>query len=292
LPDDTPQEHRRALVDQQHRLVVLERWPELSLPALNGKSPREAAAEPDYHVRILAAILLLELAAEASGQELDFNEVRGALGLPTREMIDPSGVDASALPVVRLLKLDAGKLSDDDLITVFERTVVKRYRKAACHFALEVVGRDQMGDRIDKGDAYDVLISFCYDSDEALQHLASARRYSQTRGDSPARWLVAELSIRLRRLEVEQFNQLLQTLQARHWDEPGVAQAVQELLVRSGLMTPDGRPVAPPPSGQAETVGAPPQPSPPTTTELWTPDSAQAAPPSEGKSKLWVPGSD
>ena len=107
--------------------------------------------------------------------------------------------------------------------------------------------------------------------------------------ESPARWLLAELSVRLPRMEAERCNQIVQTLQSQHLNEPGVADGLYRMLVNYGVISPDGTPAG----GQAAPQPAmPAEPAPP-AGGLWTPDSP--TPPAggeRGKSKLWVPGMD
>ena len=116
----------------------------------------------------------------------------------------------------------------------------------------------------------------------------NARRIVVKRGESPAALLLEELRLRLLMgRDVGECDRLLQQLRANHINEPGVAQALYQLLVEFGIISPDGRPAA---KGRAagETVAeaaAPPEPS-----KLWTPDAP--APASEKKSALWTPDMD
>jgi hypothetical protein len=75
----------------------------------------------------------------------------------------------------------------------------------------------------------------------------------------------------------------LEHIQSRHVEEPGVGEALQQMMIDVGLLHPDGTPVAMPEeepamAGAAEPAAAP--------GGLWTPDSAQ---PGSGGGKLWTP---
>ena len=69
-PRGASAEQLRALIDQHRRDAILNRWPELKLGVLDGRSPREVAGigqvdslfhgDQTYRVRLLAAILVLE----------------------------------------------------------------------------------------------------------------------------------------------------------------------------------------------------------------------------------------
>ena len=63
-------------------------WPQTPLRELDGKCPAEVAADPAFRVRLLAAILLLEIGRRADPQgQFDYNELRAKLGLPLRRRI-------------------------------------------------------------------------------------------------------------------------------------------------------------------------------------------------------------
>ena len=62
LPRDTPPEARRRLAAEERHAAIVERWPTLPQPALAGKSPREAAGDPQLRIPLMAAVLILEQA--------------------------------------------------------------------------------------------------------------------------------------------------------------------------------------------------------------------------------------
>lgn len=290
LPDDTPAEKRQQLVSEQRRETILTRWPEMKLKALGGTTARELAADPAGQVRALAAVLLLELSNESNNADFDFNELRQELGLPTRDAIDPADIDVMTLSLLQIPFVDVDKLSDEDLLTLYRRVVLKYAVTAMRKLAEEVLRRESLDDKVDKNEAYDLLIRTAPESDDALRHVEEAKEAAATRGESPARWLLAELSIRLSRYEAETAQSILQTLQTRHRDEPGVAQGLYEILVSYGLISPDGTPAAVP-AGAAQPAAAV-QPAAEPSSKIWTPDSPEPAAPTEQKSKLWVPGMD
>jgi tetratricopeptide (TPR) repeat protein len=292
LPDDTPPQRRKSLMEEQHREMLLQRWPTVPHPALGGKSPRDAADDPVAKVPVLAAILVLELTAEEANQAaFDFNELRTKLQLPRREPLSAAQIDIRSLPVTRFAVLDVEGLKDDDLVLAFRRAMAKQYRTAVYRLAKEFIRRDLQAMPFDLDEVYAALIECCPDSDESLEYVEQARNRAVSEGKSPASWLLTELSIRIPRLESEEANRLLQTLRARHLQEPGVAQALHEMLVGFGIIRPDGQPGDAPPAAPSAAPAAA-QPAAAAPGEIWTPDSAKTAGEGEGKSKLWVPGMD
>jgi tetratricopeptide (TPR) repeat protein len=290
LPDDTPREDRQRLANEQQRSLLLNRWTELPLSVLDGQTPRNASQDDKLRIRLAAAILLLEIETEQTVSGFDFNELRKELNLPARDPINPQDVDLRSLPTLRLAQVDTSNLDVKSLSIGFERASMKNYRPAIYRFARELVEHELGELRFTKEDVYAALVSCCPETDEALQHVGSARAMAVQKSDSPARWLLAELSLRLGRGEAEESRRLLATIQERHLREPGIAQALHEMLVSYGVIPPEGQAPAgrQPPAPDAAEAGA-------TAAEpktLWTPDDPQAAPPGEGKSKLWVPGSD
>ncbi len=121
LPDDTPPDKRLALINQQRGEILLNRWPELPQQLLGGKTPSQAATDPSQQVKLLAAILLLELAPDQVTSDFDFNQLRRKLGLPTQEAINPRHVSTAELPLARLGRVDVKSLSDDELIDLYRR---------------------------------------------------------------------------------------------------------------------------------------------------------------------------
>ena len=294
FPDETPAEKRRDLLKQQRRNVMLHRWPELTLKSLNGKTPREAAALPELKIAALACLLLLEIGNEQSGNEFDFNELRRELSLPTRDTIDPADIDPMRMSIVQVPQIDVAKLSDEDLLTLYRRVVLKNASESIRHLAKAVLDRGSLNDKVDKNETYDLLIRTATDAEDALSYVADAKKKATDAEESPARWLLAELSIRLSRGEAMECQKLVQTIQTRYMQEPGVSQGLYEILVSYGIISPEAMPPgAMPPGGMPPGAGPGAQMAAPApAAQAWTPDAPAAAAPAAEKSKLWVPGMD
>ncbi len=283
LPDNTPQELRKQLVAEHRRNILLGVWPDLSQGVLDGKSIRQAAADASMQVRALATVLLADL---SEADELPvYNEVRKSVGLPTVEPLDPQGLRVAALSPPKLARLDVKKLSDDDLEGVFHRAMMMSSPRILRRVGPEMAHRPSMEAKFDKGDLFEILARVSTDYDESLDYIHKAQEAATAAGKSPARFLIAEIPIRIQRREVDEFRKLFDQLSTRHINEPGVAQALQSILYQLGILRPDGS-VAPPRGGATTTTAA----VPPPVGGLWTPDQGAAAPAS--KSKLILPGMD
>ena len=126
------------------------------------------------------------------------------------------------------------------------------------------------------------------DSKQGLAYLEKGRSAAKAAGQSTANLELQELAIRIARGEMDEFERVLRVIQTHHMREPGVAQALQRLLVDSGLLTPDGRPAmggmpAGPGGGAVSEPAAADD-----AGKIWTPQSESPG----QKSSLWIPGSD
>jgi len=285
FPENTPVDVRKRMMTEYRTSALLSIYPNLTLSVLDGKTPRQASADPAQQVRVLAAILLLELAEPADNP--DYNQLRRSLGLPTLETIDPSGVRVANLSPARLVRLDAAKLNDQDLVLCYRRAMMLSAVRLLRKFGTEIVNRPQLEADVDKAEVYELMSRMAGDPDEMLALIHKAQEAATAAGRSPARYLLAEVPIRLQRMEQQEFVRLIDTLRTKHINEPGIAQAVYSLLSQLGLLRS-------PAGGAPMGMGAQAMPTaaaPAASGGLWTPDQgAPAAPGGQGKSKLWLPG--
>jgi tetratricopeptide (TPR) repeat protein len=286
LPEDTPLEIRRVLIEEQYARNMSEVLPKQSIKTLDGRTPREVASDPAYRIRLLGLIRTYELEYQQKRQTADFNELRRTLGLPPQETLDPAGADFEVVSLLRLDRYDYGRMSDDQLVQVVRRASIVSHVEALRRAALAALERNTLAGKFENADAYEILSQIESDLDKALEYNQKAQEAAKQLGRSPARYLLSEFDLRLARRESDHLSRIITQLQTKHMREPGVAEAVYNKLVSLGLINPDGTPRmaggAPPPSAAA---AAP-------TGGLWTPD-AGAAPAAGGeKSKLWIPGMD
>ena len=292
FPDDTPVEVRKKMVQEHRTQVLLSIWPNLPMGTLGGQTPRVAVADPAGQIAVAATILMLDL--NEPEENPDFGKLRRSLGLPILEPIDPAGVRVTALTPPQQTRLVVEKLSDDDLSALYRRAVMLGAPRLVKKLAREVVARPSLDNRPDlsKAETYDVLSRLATDPQEALEMILKAEEQAKAQGQSPARYLLTEFTMRLRLGDEAEAKRVLNTIMSKHMREPGVQQAVYSLLAQLGLIEVDpatGRPVMTGAGGMPG--GVVPAPAAASPSGLWTPD--QAAPtPAGGKSKLWMPGMD
>jgi hypothetical protein len=290
LPREISPEHLAELVRQHYDEVFLNRWPASPLGVLDGKSPQEAAAEPQYRVTLLAAILLVEFWAEHHGTGFDFNLLRTRLGLPTLDAIDPEKTDLVSLPVGRLARVTVEKLPDEGLLRGFRRAMALGELSALRKFGRALADRPKFTDRENRLQILSLLARIEDEPDRALTYVNEGRKLAEEGGQSSAPWDLMELSMRFARGDEAGVQRLFNHLNAQHIREPGVAAALHNWLVQIGAIGPDGMPaerMSPPPqAGPALDVPTEPAAEP---TPLWTPGGQQAT---GEKPKLWMPGMD
>jgi hypothetical protein len=287
LPDGLPHEQRTKLLAEKHREMYLNDWPETPLPQLDNKSPAEAAADPEYRTRVLAAILLMELAAEPTGGDFDYNEIRGKLGLPASEDVSVSTEDLAVMPLARLHRVNPAELSDSDLLSVYGHAWMNRATRAIRRLAPEMLSRTSVHSEIDLGEIHYALSVVAKNADDALEAIHNAQSAAESTGRSPARWLIHELDIRLMRNEPEACESIISRIQSKHINEPGIGEALYSWLLRVGAITPDGQPARATPTQQPSPEAAAPTPG-----EIWTPGGETPKTGGEEKPGLWVPGMD
>ncbi len=283
-PEGITIEQVEKLTEEHIRHVVLEEWPHLPLGLFDENTPEQVARDDANRVKVLAAVMLLESWSERAGEEFDFNQLRAQLGLPELGPIDPEQTPLDELPLVRLARVTADKLSDEQLLDAYSRAIVFGILKALRKFGRVLVDRPSFDGKEEQLRTLGVLARTEDDSDRALEYIERGRRAVTSKGESCAPWDLLELPVRVERMEAEEMFRLIDHLRSDHLREPGVAQALTELLVQTGLIRPDGSLAEEPPEEEPSLVvpgasGAEPG-------KLWTPESQK---PADEKPAIWTP---
>ena len=279
LPDDTPAEQRATLISAERRTVLLEQWPAMKFKVLEGAAPQDAARDPAMRVPVLAAILILELASMNDAEAFDFNDLRTKIGLPAAQKIDPIGVDVMQIPLARLHRLEASKLSDEQLARVFARATHYRHDAAIKIFGEEVLERPSLEKEIPRQEVYGQLAQIERNPQQAIEYISKARDAAELAGQTSAPWDITEMTLRLSMGDVVAADRLLQHVRSEHIREPGIANLLFQVLVEAGIVHPDGTPALGP-SARGGGSG------------LNMPGVAAAAAPVADSGKIWTPGAE
>jgi hypothetical protein len=200
--------------------------------------------------------------------------------------VDPTGMPVMAIPLARLARVDASKLSDQDLLVCYERAQQARYLPAVQVLGRQIVSRSSLDEQLDKSAVYAMLAQLAKDAAEASQLFDEARRVAEAKGNSSARIDLIELSALMGRGDVQSADRVLQHIRNEHLREPGIAQALYSLLAQWGIIRPDGSMAAP--AGEAVLGGGSPAAA-EAAGKIWTPGS-DPAPGGGKKPAIWTPG--
>jgi hypothetical protein len=285
MPRDTPPELRRRLLAEERRIAMIQHWPALPRPGLGGKTPREAAGDPQLRIPLMAAVLILEQGTGTGRDAETIAQLRKDLNLPQPEPIEPGEGRVSGLPLVRVPWLNVAAVSDDDLVQLYRRAVLAGAQAAIVKIAQEAVRRPSLAKRIPPAEAYQRLIAAESEPDRALALIGEARDSALAAGESTATWDLAELELHITSGNAEEAKELLARIEREHLDDPQVAAALYRLLYETGVIPPDALATQPPAQDElpleAVAGGAPPP-----AGRIWTPDSER---PAGAKSTLWTP---
>lgn len=322
LPPNTSEEVRDELAFQKHKEMLLTVWPDLPLDVLEGKTPREASALDEFRIPLLAAIMLMEETGDYRvTSRLDIDGLRAEMGLPRNEAIDPTERDMRLLSLPKFTRIDFEKLGDEELVLALRKATINGMPGAMQTILELLIGRESVPEEMfARAQAHAMLSRLVDDKQRALELIAKAQEIATEKGESPARFLLAEFELRLERGITDGTQQLLRRIDRDHVREPGIAQEMAQILARFGLLDPAAGGMPPgaggggmpgagmPGAGMAGAgmpgagmPGAEPGGGAPIQDAIWTPDGGDAPvastpppnPPAEdGPSKLWLPGMD
>jgi len=277
LPDIAPARSKgpKPDRDQEEELLItkfLRRWLDSPLGIFQGRTPRQAAQDPQCQRLLEVVLLWLEDLAFQQRYPWDRARARHALGLPPSESIDPQTVPLREVPLYRWLDVDLDKASDEQICDGYLYAYHFRWLPAAERFAHAFLQRPTLAQ-------HPVWLLACYlvarsamPSEKTLPLIEQGRQRSLQSGGSCAPWDLLALQYHLEREEPEQVHSVLQHLFRRHQYEPGVLENIMEILDAFGMLPrePAGQPAA----GQA-------------SGGLWTPGQEEKP---SGEKKLWMPG--
>jgi hypothetical protein len=284
FPADTPPDLRKALLAEERRAAIAERWTEIPRPELDGKTPRESLDIPELRIPLLSAILVLEQGSKSGPGDSAFDALRQNLTLPPIAPVTLSEGNGHTLPIVRVTRVDASQISDDDLVALFRRALLASAEAALVHLSAEAVRRPSVADRIPPREAYRRLLAAERDPAKARKLIDEARSKSES-GEDQKVWDLLELELSIVSGNQAEIARMMERIQRNYANDPEMEAAVYQLLYRLGAIREedawDGESDVEEPA--AVTAGAGTQPE---TGRIWTPDSER---PASGKSTLWTP---
>jgi len=286
LPRDADEDRVCELSQQYLEKALLDRFVLQPLPYLDGKSPEEAARDEAYHVKVLAALHLLDFWMEEFGARFDNGRLRGRLGLPEAEPIDPAAVPVESIPLVRLSRVMIDRLSEEDLVRLWDTALAFRIRTAIWRLGRELVARPGVGKFQTRWSAFYMLARMAETWDEAREYVEKGRQEAKAAGISCAPWDLFELARWISRGEGEPAARLIEHLRSQHGRESRAMNALLDMLARFGLLRPDGTVALP--MSQKPTIVVPGQET-GGQAKIYLPDGSQ---PHTAKPSIWRPEAD
>lgn len=303
-----PPEVRQKLEKDYYEKVFLEAWPNVPLGLLDGKTANEAAKDPKYKIRILAAIELLEYWMNEETGIVVANQLRQKIGLPTLNPIPvPDGSEEEQiavlddLPVWRWYRLDVAKLPISALMEGIQIVAVMKEPRATLRFAEEILNRP-MNDMPVQARmlAFESLIGIARgnnDLEGSLRWIEKAKNEAAELRTSDAVWCLHEIPIRLGLGQLEKAHEVINDIVKRHGHDQRIMQSLHQLFVQLGFLNPDGTPSAAIRRGDqlsdelsGESMGNPVADSESSNSGgLWTPGDEAPTGGGSGASKLWTP---
>jgi hypothetical protein len=301
-PEDADPTQVNAVVEEYQRDALLQRWPELKLGALDGRSPADAVNDESLRRRVAAAMLVLQAITERGVAGFDFAALADKLSLPAAEPIDPNDQPLDELPMIRYERVIVEKLDDDGVKHGLRKSMAFRAPNAMERFAQAVVDRPSLAGSDEQMRAFTVLAQLQTDPAKVEAIYQQGREALDAAGRSHAHLDLSELAMRFTRGEAEHIRRLIDHIQSDHLSEPGIREGLTRMLVQFGVLNPDGTPgpavtrarQAQQAMAAAAAGGGMPQPGPAPEQSagesgLWTPDAGPSQTGDSGGGKLWTP---
>ena len=268
LPEDTTREQHKELLAEMKK-VALGRWLDLKHEFADGKSMREVASDANMVNWVQSKLLHLQQTANGEAfTEEAIDEVRSELGVAKLERLAPA--EGEFLTPMQMCRIDAEKLSDDQLLGYFQVATMTHNFTALKGITPELLKRDHI-----EGARRDIchinMARFSDSHEEALEHFAQSRSEAGKIGAPLGILLVAEFEYRLRNGLEDKLDSLLQTIESRHMNEPGVEQELARLFQALGIQ-PGAMPAPGEAEPQAEVADAGAAGGSETSSGLWIPD--------------------
>jgi hypothetical protein len=254
-PAETPVVVRRKLEQRQWQHLVEEVWPNLVQQGLGRKTPKEAAADGDRPVALMAAAYVFDAYCSRNEYILDFPKLCETLGLDLPEKIEVTEETPIAhFTALQLKRIDVKTLADDQLIYVTNRAMLLHHGAFLYKILQELLTRPGCADRVDMSQVYLALIDLSvqkFDRGQAFEWIGKALEWSKTQQNSfelGLQWKMRELTLRIEDPQDPELTPLFKEL----WDKYGkklpelrqhlsMLAAAYKLPVmkESGIVTPD-----------------------------------------------------
>lgn len=287
LPAETPTRVQLQLAAEFRQRYVEQNWKHAPQPALQGKTPVEAAAVPELRVKLLAAVCVLDAILLRGGSELDTDNLLRSLNCePLPPLKLEPGSSLSSLNPLELLRLPVEELGDEQLVLIGNRAMLLHHNRFLRRVLKELIQRPQCLERVDANRIFRVLVDLSVTSqrpEEALESIRKAREVPNSSSgggqdlfEKEWYWDVQELNVRALNPDDPQLEPMVRKFVDFYCRKiPQLRGYMERILKTNGL-----------PSAwlnssilTADSAGM-------AAGGVWTPEGSQPA----AGGKLWVPG--
>lgn len=285
LADEVPQVRRRELLNQYWSQTAHEKWSQLPLRALGGKTPAQGVSDPSLQVPLYGAVFALDAGLQRRSYGLDINQLLTSLKvtpLPELEVTDETNV--GALSIMQLHRLPVKKLNDQQLNTVVNRSMLIQHSESLYQVLTEALARPSCAEQFDRARILRTLSEISASKErreEAFSWIDQGRKLPVPEGKTAFQhawtWDMAELGMRLEDPSDPHLKALLNRFVTYYSPKvPQIRPHIEQMLQGFGVPSPWN-------SVEFSLAG-----SIATPEQGWSQEAA--APAAAGGSKLWLPG--
>lgn len=288
FPPRTLGKIRTAIQKEEWDEVVLERWPNMALAGLEGRSPQEAAGDESMRVRLAAAIAVLDAYCAVRSFILPESDLGERLGVSPAEACEVSeATDLNELSLMQLRRVNPDSLSESQLEQVAQRALLARHPAHALEVIRSVIERG-LAEKI-KVDAESLCAAaseICRGSmrvEESLEWIErgkSVAEASERPFERLLQWKLREMSYRLDDPEDPVLRDILRELWEHYGSKlPWLRERLTDIVTQMEIDAPwESVVVAGSVPDQVE-------------GNIWS--GGESDPPAAGgEKKLWLPGDD
>lgn len=217
LPKKSTLLQRQAVMNRFWDWIVNEKWATRPSRALDGQTPDQASKNPALRVALLGAIYALDAAAQQGGRGGVLSAAIKRLNiepLPPTEVTPETSV--GTLSVMQMHRLPVDQLTDQQLLTVVNRSMLIRHDETLYQVLKTAVAKPGLADQLDLQRVLRTLAeisSSIGQREEAFDWIEQGRRLRVEDGKSAFQqawaWDMAELASRLEDPSDPKLKQLL-----------------------------------------------------------------------------------
>lgn len=215
-----------------------------SLKILGGKSIADAAGDEALKLPLAATVAALEQYDAIAGRDQAvIDKLYATAGLEKPPMIQPTVEQIETIENFDLIRIDPSGMDVESMVYLLRRAQQVSSSGAAARLADALLKADlKEGEEEAKVVAYMAAIGTSREPTEALRLADEAREFAEKNNIDHPPIYFAQMNLSLAAGQPEVFQTAVQTIATKYQNNPEVMAQLQQLLVRYGLIRPDGSP--------------------------------------------------